>query len=183
MKSLEETLEELKTREPDAKKSYRARVVMIGPEIDDGDLIRLTEESGAYVCADRFCLGSFPGRDLIELNDHEPALVQICRHYLTVGQCPRFMNTDKIKERLTYVDQLAKEYHADGILYEQMKFCDYWGYERASASKKMRELYNYPTLSIDRAYTVGNSGQLRTRVQAFVESIEIKKLQNHTSEE
>ena len=180
---LEETLEELKTREPDAKKSYRARVVMVGSEIDDGDLIRLTEESGAYVCADRFCLGSFPGRDLIELNDHEPALVQICRHYLTVGQCPRFMNTDKIKERLTYVDQLAKEYHADGILYEQMKFCDYWGYERASASKKMRELYNYPTLSIDRAYTVGNSGQLRTRVQAFVESIEIKKLQNHTSEE
>lgn len=183
VKPLEETLEELKTREPDAKKSYRARVVMVGSEIDDGDLIRLTEESGAYVCADRFCLGSFPGRDLIELNDHEPALVQICRHYLTVGQCPRFMNTDKIKERLTYVDQLAKEYHADGILYEQMKFCDYWGYERASASKKMRELYNYPTLSIDRAYTVGNSGQLRTRVQAFVESIEIKKLQNHTSEE
>lgn len=180
---LEETLEELKTREPDAKKSYRARVVMVGSEIDDGDLIRLTEESGAYVCADRFCLGSFPGRDLIELNDHEPTLVQICRHYLTVGQCPRFMNTDKIKERLTYVDQLAKEYHADGILYEQMKFCDYWGYERASASKKMRELYHYPTLSIDRAYTVGNSGQLRTRVQAFVESIEIKKLQNHTSEE
>ena len=183
VKPLEETLEELKTREPDAKKSYRARVVMVGSEIDDGDLIRLTEESGAYVCADRFCLGSFPGRDLIELNDHEPVLVQICRHYLTVGQCPRFMNTDKIKERLTYVDQLAKEYHADGILYEQMKFCDYWGYERASASKKMRELYNYPTLSIDRAYTVGNSGQLRTRVQAFVESIEIKKLQNHTSEE
>ena len=38
--------------------------------------------------------------------------------------------------------------------------------------------YGYPVLSIDRPYNVASSvGQLRTRVQAFVESIEIKKLQ------
>ena len=110
-------------------------------------------------------------------NDEEDVLTQICRHYLTVGQCPRFMNSEKIQERLDYVDNLAKEFHADGIIYEQIKFCDYWGYERASASHIMREQYNYPTLSVDRAYVVGNSGQLRTRVQAFVESIEIKKIQ------
>lgn len=44
-------------------------------------------------------------------------------------------------------------------------------------SHVMRDVYNYPVLTIDRPYVVGNSGQLRTRVQAFVESIEIKKLQ------
>ncbi len=32
-------------------------------------------------------------------------------------------------------------------------------------------------LSVDRPYIVGASGQMRTRIQAFVESIEIKKLQ------
>lgn len=37
------------------------------------------------------------------------------------------------------------------------------------------EKFNYPVLSVDRPYVVGNSGQLRTRVQAFVESIEFKK--------
>ena len=47
---LEETLEELKTREPDAKKNWRARVVMVGSEIDDVDMIRLVEESG---CTER----------------------------------------------------------------------------------------------------------------------------------
>ena len=177
-----ETLEELKAREPDTKNNYRARVVLVGSEIDDIDLIKLTEESGAYVCADRFCLGSFPGRQLIELNDEEDVLTQICRHYLIVGQCPRFMNSSKIQERLDYVDNLAKEFHADGIIYEQIKFCDYWGYERASASHIMRDKYGYPTLSIDRSYVVGNSGQLRTRVQAFVESIEIKKIQKKSAE-
>lgn len=172
---LMETVEELKTRKPDEKPTYRVRVVMVGSEIDDPAMIRLTEEAGALVVADRYCFGSFPGRQQIILNDREDVLLQICRQYLIWGQCPRFMNTEKIRERHSYVDNLAKEFHADGIIYEQIKFCDYWGYERASASHIMREEYQYPTLSVDRPYVVGNSGQLRTRVQAFVESLEIKK--------
>lgn len=58
-----------------------------------------------------------------------------------------------------------------------MKFCDPWAYERVTGTYMMRELYHYPVLTIDRPYAVGNSGQIRTRVQAFVESIEIKKIQ------
>lgn len=173
---LEETLEELKQREPDEKNPYRARVVMVGSEIDDPDLIRLTEEAGALVVADCYCLGSFPERQEIILTDGEDVLTQICRHYMEQGQCPRFMNTEKIRERHEYVDALVREYKADGIIYQQIKFCDYWGYERAYASEVMRGQYGYPVLSVDRPYVVGNSGQLRTRVQAFVESIEIKKL-------
>lgn len=174
---LEETLEELKTRKPDEKKPYRARVVLVGSEVDDVDMVRLVEECGAYVCADRFCYGSFPGRDEIALTDEEDALTQICRQYMYRGQCARYMNQDKIQGRRKYVDQLAKEYHADGILYQQMKFCDPWAYERMVATHVLREEYHYPVLSVDRPYAVGNSGQLRTRVQAFVESIELKKIQ------
>ena len=173
---LEETLEEIKRREPDQKNPYRTRVVMVGSEIDDPDMIRLTEEAGALVVADCYCLGSFPERQEIRLTDGEDVLTQICRHYMEQGQCPRFMNTEKIQERHDYVDALAREYKADGIIYQQIKFCDYWGYERAYASEVMREQYGYPVLSVDRPYVVGNSGQLRTRVQAFVESMEIKKL-------
>lgn len=174
---LEETLEEVRTREPDSENTYRIRVVLAGSEIDDLDFIKLIEDSGALVVADRHCFGSFPGRDEIQVHEGEDMLTQICRHYMVTGQCPRFMNTEKIQERKEYVDQLAKEYHADGIIYEQMKFCDYWGYERMAASHIMHEEYGYPVLSIDRPYVVGSSGQLRTRVQAFVESVEIKKIQ------
>ncbi len=172
---LSDTLEELKKREPDERSAYRARVVMVGSEIDDPALIRLVEEAGAYVAADCYCLGSFPERTMINLTDDGDVLTQICRHYMEQGQCPRFMNTDKIRQRHQYVDALAREYRADGIIYEQIKFCDYWGYERAYAGKVMRNDYGYPVLSVDRPYASGSSGQLRTRVQAFVESIEIKK--------
>lgn len=177
---LRETALELKTRQPDEKSPFRARVVLAGSEIDDPDLIRLIEEAGALVVADRYCLGSFPNRGEIRLNDEEDALTQVCRTYIQWGQCPRFMNTEKIYERQTYLNRLAKEYRADGIVLQQLKFCDYWGYERAHVTHAMREEYGYPVLSVDRPYVAGNSGQLRTRVQAFVESIEIKKIARET---
>lgn len=172
---LGETLAELRNRQPDQRPGYRAKVVLAGSEIDDPQLIRMIEEAGALVVADRFCLGSFPGREEICLREEEDALTGICRHYMEGGQCPRFMNTEKIRERHAYMNQLAQRFHADGIIYQQIKFCDYWGYERAYASQVMREEYGCPVLSIDRPYAVGNAGQLRTRVQAFVESMEIKK--------
>lgn len=174
---LEETLEELKDRQPDEKNPYRIRVAFVGSEVDDVDVVRLIEEGGAYVCVDRFCYGSFPGRDRIELTQDEDALTQVCRQYMYRGQCPRYMNQDKIQERREYVARLAKEYKADGIIYQQIKFCDPWAYERTVGTHVLREDYQYPVLSVDRPYTTGNSGQLRTRVQAFVESVELKKIQ------
>ena len=129
--------------------------------------------------ADRFCFGALPGREVIPLNDSEDIVTQVCRHYMYISACARYMNREKIEERRAYVDKLAREYHADGIIYEQMKFCDYWAYERMVGTHVLREEYGYPVLSVDRPYAVGSSGQLRTRVQAFVESIEIKKLRKN----
>ena len=149
----------------------------MGSEIDDVNFIKLIEETGAYVCADRFCYGSLPGRNPIVLNDDEDALTQICRHYMEASQCPRYMNTGKNVARREYVNALAKEYNADGIIYEQIKFCDPWAYERMVGSHVLHDDFGYPVLSVDRPYSIAGSGQMRTRVQAFVESIEIKKIQ------
>ena len=174
---LRETLEEIKTREPDAADKYRARVVFVGSEVDDVDVIKLVEESGAYVCADRFCYGSLPGRDEIILTDEEDVVKQICRQVQGRAQCPRYWDMAKMTGRRDYVADLAKEYGADGIIYEQMKFCDPWAYERMIGTIVLRDEHGYPVLAVDRPYSIGSSGQMRTRVQAFVESIEIKKIQ------
>ena len=173
---LRETLEELKTREPDVKPAFRARVAIVGSEIDDPKLTKLIEDVGALVVSDRYCFGSTPGREVIELNDEEPALRQICRHYMEVSECARYIADEKVLQRRETADRLAKEFGAEGIIYEQMKYCDYWGFERALVSHIMHDEYGWPVLSIDRLYNNGNSGQLRTRVQAFVESLEIKRI-------
>jgi len=173
---LKETLAELKKRKPDAKSPYRARVALIGSEIDDPSLTKLIEGCGALIVSDRFCFGSTPGREVIELNKDEDALTQICRHYMEVSECARYISDEKVLQRRETSDRLAREYNADGIIYEQMKYCDYWGFERALVSHVMSEEYGWPVLSVDRLYNTGVSGQLRTRVQAFVESLEIKRI-------
>lgn len=173
---LRETLEELKKRKPDKKPAFRARVAIVGSEIDDPNLTKLIEGCGALVVSDRYCFGSTPGREVIELNDDEDALTQVCRHYMEVSECARYISDEKVKQRRETSDRLAKEFGAEGIIYEQMKYCDYWGFERALVSHIMHDEYGWPVLSIDRLYNNGNSGQLRTRVQAFVESLEIKRI-------
>lgn len=174
---LKETLQELRKRKPDEKPAFRVKVAVVGSEIDDPSLTKMIEEAGALVVVDRYCYGSTPGREVIELNDDEPALDQICRHYMQVSECARYIADDKVEQRRETVDRLAKEYHADGIIYEQMKFCDYWGFERALVSHIMTTEKGWPVLSIDRPYQARSSGQLRTRFQAFVESLEIKNIQ------
>ena len=79
---LSKTCEEVKNRKRDDKNPYRARVVVAGSEIDDPDFIKLAEDAGANVVADRYCFGSLPGRQEIILNEKEDILTQICRFYM-----------------------------------------------------------------------------------------------------
>ncbi len=180
---LRETLEELKKRKPDKKPAFRARVAIVGSEIDDPQLTKLIEGCGALVVSDRYCFGSTPGREVIELKDDEDALTQVCLHVMQHSECARYIADEKVLQRRETADRLAKEFGAEGIIYEQMKYCDYWGFERALVSHIMHDEYGWPVLSIDRLYNNGNSGQLRTRVQAFVESLEIKRIHKEEGKE
>ena len=174
---LAETLEELKTREPEPKFPFRARVVLVGSEIDDPEFTKLIETCGAMVVADRYCFGSFPGREQIEIREGETAFDAICRHYLHWNQCARFMDGMKIDQRHSEVKKLADEFKADGVIYENMKFCEFWSYEKILAHHIFTNELGIPTCTIEKEYALGAVGQLRTRFQAFIESLEIKQIQ------
>ena len=173
---LRETLEELRTREPDTKPAYRCKVLLAGSENDDPDFTKLIESCGAMVVADRYCFGSFPSREQIEILPGETAFDAICRHYLHWNQCARFMDGMKIDQRHDEVKRLVDEFHADGVVYENMKFCEFWSYEKVLASHILTEEMGVPCCTIEKEYALGSVGQLRTRFQAFVESLEIKKI-------
>ena len=173
---LEETLEELKSREPEAKFPFRARVALVGSEVDDPEFTKLIESCGAMVVADRYCFGSFPGREQIEIRDGETAFDAICRHYLYWSQCARFMDGEKIDQRHNEVKRLVEEYKADGVIYENMKFCEFWSYEKVLASHIFVNELNIPCCTIEKEYALGAVGQLRTRFQAFIEALEIKNI-------
>ena len=163
-------------REPEPKFPFRARIVIAGSEIDDPDFTKLVEMCGAMVVADRYCFGSFPSRERIEIAPGESAFDAICRHYLHWNQCARFMSGDKIDQRHLEVKRLVDEFHADGVVYENMKFCEFWSYEKVLGSFVLQNEMGVPCCTIEKEYALGSVGQLRTRFQAFVESLEIKKI-------
>ena len=174
---LQETLEELKTREPEPKFPFRARVALVGSEVDDPEFTKLIESCGAMVVADRYCFGSFPSREQIVIQPGETAFDAICRHYLHWNQCARFMDGMKIDQRHSEVKRLVDEFKADGVIYENMKFCEFWSYEKVLASHIFVNEMHIPCCTIEKEYAMGAVGQLRTRFQAFIESLEIKSIQ------
>ena len=174
---LQETLEELKTREPEPKFPFRARVALVGSEVDDPEFTKLIESCGAMVVADRYCFGSFPSREQIVIQEGETAFDAICRHYLHWNQCARFMDGMKIDQRQSEVKRLVDEFKADGVIYENMKFCEFWSYEKVLANHIFTNELHIPCCTIEKEYALGAVGQLRTRFQAFIESLEIKSIQ------
>ena len=174
---LRETLEELKTREPDEKPNFKIKVLLAGSENDDPDFIKLIESCGALVVADRHCYGSLESRQHIDIKEGEDPLTAVARHYLLTSQCARFMEQREMRLRKKVLADYAKEYKADGIIVESNKFCEYWSFERMIDTIVLPRDFGYPVCSIEKEYINTASGQLRTRFQAFVESVELKKIQ------
>ena len=174
---LRETLEELKTREPDDKPGYKIKVLLAGSENDDPDFIKLIEGCGALVVADRHCYGSLEARQHIDIEEGDDPLTAVAKHYLLKSQCARFMEQQEMRHRKKVLADYADEYHADGIIVESNKFCEYWSFERMIDTIVLPRDFGYPVCSIEKEYINTASGQLRTRFQAFVESVELKKIQ------
>ena len=174
---LRETAEELKTREPDERWPFRCKVVLAGSENDDPDFTKLIESCGAEVVCDRYCYGAVESRQPILVQPGQDPLEAIARHSLDTSNCPRFMPQDEMRARKKKLADLVKEYHADGLIIASNKFCEYWSYERVIDTVIMNRDFGIPVCSIEKEYINAASGQLRTRFQAFVESVEIKKIQ------
>ncbi len=147
-------------------KKYRARVMLVGGNLDDPSFTEVIESQGALVVADRFCTGSFPELEAYQI-EGDPYEI-LARRILTLTKCPRMM--EGFSERLEYIEKLYHDFAADGIIIESIKFCDTWGVETSMLVTQLREK-GIPVLRLEREYRLSGEGQLRTRVQAFIESM------------
>ncbi len=155
-----------RAKESPGRDGHRARVLVTGTGLDDPGYTEIIESQGALVVADRYCTGSFPGFDTVD-EDDEP-FTAMARRVLDGSRCPRMM--EEFAARAEYVARLAREYRADGVVIESIKFCDTWGVESAALSARLRE-EGIPVLRLEREYRQSGEGQLRTRIQAFIESM------------
>ncbi len=83
--------------------------------------------------------------------------------------CPRVFGDQP--RRLEYTLDLAKEFRVDGVIGERLLFCDMWVVEHYMTDQDLKK-EGIPFLKLDREYILSGTGQLKTRVQAFIETIE-----------
>jgi benzoyl-CoA reductase/2-hydroxyglutaryl-CoA dehydratase subunit BcrC/BadD/HgdB len=69
-----------------------------------------------------------------------------------------------------FVKALVKEFNADGIIVQRLMYCDNWGCEGARTRWEAKK-NGVPCMVLEREYMMTAVGQMRTRVQAFIETI------------
>jgi benzoyl-CoA reductase/2-hydroxyglutaryl-CoA dehydratase subunit BcrC/BadD/HgdB len=153
--------------EKEPVKNARARILLVGSELDDPEYINAIESCQTVVVADRFANGSLPGLDPIEFDPTNP-IHSLARDKLTKIPSPRMAN--EFDQRVNQIIDIAKEYKADGIIIQRMKFCDIWGHESVSLVNRLKDA-GIPVLQLERTHRLTGLGQLQTRVQAFLESM------------
>jgi benzoyl-CoA reductase/2-hydroxyglutaryl-CoA dehydratase subunit BcrC/BadD/HgdB len=148
-------------------KKYRARLMVVGGHLHDPEFIKIIESQGGLVVADRFCTGTIPGFKTIGINGGNPYRT-LAEYTFDKTICPRMM--EEFDRRLNIIVDIVKEYKVDGVVLEIIKFCDLWGVDSMPLVTALRE-QGIPVLKLEREYRLGGEGQLRTRVQAFIESM------------
>ncbi|RMD82536.1 MAG: 2-hydroxyacyl-CoA dehydratase [Candidatus Dadabacteria bacterium] len=146
---------------------YRARLMIVGSELDDPEYVRVIEDQGGLVVTDSICFGT---RTMwVDVDENDDPISALARYYIhDRPTCPR-MNEDQHR-RAAFLRELIDEFSVDGVIGERMMFCDVWCAEHYMNDLDFKE-QGVPFLQIDREYVMAATGQLRTRVQAFLESM------------
>jgi benzoyl-CoA reductase/2-hydroxyglutaryl-CoA dehydratase subunit BcrC/BadD/HgdB len=127
------------------------------------------EKAGAVVVMEEMCTGSRYYSKLVGESSRDlPGMIDaITDKYLDINCACFTPNSGRIDD----VIRLAHEYKADGIVQCDLQFCGPYQIE-ATLVERAAKAAGIPTLRIDTDYSMGDIGQLSTRVDAFLEMIE-----------
>jgi len=147
---------------------HRARVLLVGSHLDDPGFVDLLEKTGALIVQDATCCGLRDQLGFVEESEQEDPFALIARRYLDRLSCPRMY--DDYPRRLDKIVHLAARARVDGVILEHLKFCETWGIDGNVLLGDLRRR-GLPVLRLEREYRLSGEGQIRTRVQAFLESM------------
>ncbi|MFH1539170.1 MAG: 2-hydroxyacyl-CoA dehydratase family protein, partial [bacterium] len=169
-------IEKLKDRP--GLESPRGRLVLVGAELDEPKYVEAIESQGALVVADLLCFGARSVLDPVDPDTTDP-LAAVARAYFFRPSCARMIGD--FPNRWTTLTQLVDTARADGVVFERLIFCDPWGGEIHNIMLRLKKEAAFPLLSLEREYGIVPTGQVKTRVQAFVEKLEIARAQKAAS--
>ena len=142
------------------------RIVLTGNAMHRSDLITLIEDAGAQVAALDTCIGARHFETLVEEDTADPILA-LARRYLLRPSCARMLG---FEEQFQYLQKVYEKAGAQGIICSAVKYCDLLIYNVPLMQARFRDL-EIPFLFLENDYTWTDLGQMRTRVDAFLEML------------
>lgn len=151
-----------------AKKTPRILMSGCPMAVPNWKVPSIVETSGAIIVGEESCIGERGTRNPVDdsaasLDGLIDALVD---RYLKIDCAIFTPNT----ERLDHIVDMAQTYQADGVLLYAIQFCAPYTVEALGIEKEL-EKRKIPAIRIETDYSQEDMGQLKTRIQAFIERI------------
>jgi benzoyl-CoA reductase/2-hydroxyglutaryl-CoA dehydratase subunit BcrC/BadD/HgdB len=128
----------------------------------------VVESSGAVIVGEESCIGTRNSRDLVDESGEtlEEMIDAIADRYMKID-CACFTPN---QDRLENITALAKDLKADGVIHYSLLFCQPYTHESLKVDKALQN-EGIPMLSIETDYSMEDVEQLKTRIEAFVETL------------
>ena len=134
----------------------------------------VVESSGAVIVGEESCIGTRNTRDLVDESGQtlEAMLDALVERYMRID-CACFTPNN---ERLDHIVEMAKDLEVDGVIHYALSFCQPYAMEAYKVEKALQKA-QIPMLPIETDYSMEDVEQLKTRVEAFVEMVRLKRSQ------
>ncbi len=147
-----------------------ARILVSGcpMSVPNWKLPLVIETSGAVIVGEESCIGERGARNMV---DEKPSTLDgemeaIIDRYFKVD-CAVFTPN---QDRVDHIISMAKEYKADGVIHYALQFCSPYTVESYLVEKALAKR-GIPLLKIETDYSMEDVGQLKTRIEAFIETL------------
>jgi len=160
---LKQLLSQIKSR-TDTPKS-RARLLVSGSVMDNTEMMKIIEGTGANVVADDLCTGSRYFWDLV--NSTADLLHAIANRYLDKIPCPFTVHSE---DRFRHTLEMAKKYDVEGAIIFVLKFCDTHLFDAPILVEELKA-QGLPVLYLEWEHAMSGIAQLKTRIEAFIEMV------------
>jgi len=97
----------------------------------------------------------------------------VSERYLMSSTCPCFTSEHGNEDRVNWLMNRIKEYKVDGVIYYVVRGCILYAMEYARI-KRILDRMGLPVYYLDTEYTREDVGQMKTRIEAFLEMLEAR---------
>jgi benzoyl-CoA reductase/2-hydroxyglutaryl-CoA dehydratase subunit BcrC/BadD/HgdB len=165
---LDSIYQELKDKQPEMS-GDSPRLMLLGPNISYGDysVLELVKAAGGEIVIEEICEGiRYYWHNIENKGDLYQSLA---RGYL-VDRVPCAFMRDSAKKRLDFTLKLVKDFNVSGVIWYELLCCETYDSESYYFAHEMAER-NIPMLILESDYSTADTGQLKTRIQAFIEIV------------